>query len=240
MWSVVVLRPLETSSCIMRVLHVVFLLSNSIGCTAALATTGTRVLRPTSMLRARSLSMPAADDGSICITEAGLSDVEPVLDLTMLVFFGELGSDRGFNNNLAKAFDELRGEQDESLRGILSDPSSVSLKVSLDEMLVGFVTVSGSGVLTNLAVHPNVRRRRVGWRLMKRLLETVRASTMTDNVHLEVDGDNQPAYELYKACGFAVLEDDKSGTRYKVDRWRGRTLEEVFKIVMRYDLRAES
>ena len=104
----------------------------------------------------------------------------------------------------------------------------MSFKASLDETVVGFITCSGDGVLTNLAVDPSARRRRIGQRLVEQLL----ASVPSKAVELEVDWDNQAAFELYKACGFATVVGDKSGTRYKVDWWRGRVREEVFKIVM--------
>tara|TARA_B110001452_G_scaffold79651_1_gene65139 strand:- start:381 stop:935 length:555 start_codon:yes stop_codon:yes gene_type:complete len=176
------------------------------------------------------MAAPTAD--CLSIAEASLSDIEQVLDLTMYVFFGELGSDYGFNNNRATAFFQLQEEQSASLRDILSDAASVSYKASVDDEVVGFVTCSGDGVLTNLAVHPKARRRRVGRQLVEALLAGVSDDA---TVTLEVDGDNTPAFALYTAAGFVVMEDDKSGTRYTVDWWRGRVLEEVFKTVMRYE-----
>ena len=170
-----------------------------------------------------------ADDG-ISITEAGPPDYDAVLDLTMRVFFGELGSDFGFNENRRKAFAELSAEQGASLRGILADPSAVSFKASLGESVVGFITCSESGVLTNLAVDPTARRQGLGARLVRQLLATVPRT-----VELEVDWDNQAAQTLYKAAGFVVIaEPDDAGSRYKVDWWRGKVKEEVFKVVMRY------
>jgi len=226
----------------MRVL-VLLLLSNALGASAAwgahLQVPAGRRMSLAARLRGDSLSLAGigstiANDGDCCITEAGPGDYEQVLDLTMFVFFGELGSDRGFNGNLAKGFEELEEEQGECLRGILSDPSAVSFKASIDERVVGFVTCSDSDVLTNLAVHPSARRRRVGWRLVQQLLSTERAASVNNRVLLEVDADNQPAFELYRACGFDVIQSDKSGTRYTIDWWRGRTLQEVFKVVMQY------
>ena len=175
-----------------------------------------RATRPPSLLRARPVSMAGSD---VAIEAAGLSDLEPVLNLTMYVFFGELGRDYGFNNNRAAAFAELEGEQRASLREIFADASAASFKATLDDEVVGFVTCSDGGVLTNLAVHPKARRRSIGTSLVQRLLEGVANGAA---VTLEVDGDNQRAYELYASCGFATVVDDKSGTRYAVDWWRGR------------------
>lgn len=178
----------------------------------------------------------ATAEDRLTIAEASPTDREQVLNLTMYVFFGELGSDYGFNNNRATAFLQLQEEQSASLRDILSDEASVSYKASLDDEVVGFVTCSGDGVLTNLAVHPKARRRRVGAQLVETLLAWRRCLAGIGDVAtvtLEVDGDNTPAFALYRAAGFVVVADDKSGTRYKVDWWRGRVLEEVFKTVMR-------
>ena len=178
-----------------------------------------------------SLADVGSTDGGVSITEAGPSDYETVLNLTMSVFFGELGSDFGFNENRRKAFGELRDEQGDSLRTILADETAASFIASMDETVVGFITCSGDGVLTNLAVDPSARRRRVGQRLVQRLLANV-----PSQVDLEVDWDNQAAFEFYKACGFVVIaEPDDAGARYKVDWWRGRVKEDVFKRVMRYD-----
>ena len=173
----------------------------------------------------------------VSITEAETSDFEQVLNLTMYVFFGEVGGDAGFNNNRERAFEQLEDEQSASLKEILADSSAVSLKAVLDEEVVGFVTCSGSGVLTNLAVHPKARRRRLGTRLVQQLLASVRVDS---TVMLEVDWDNQPAFELYKLNGFVTVVGDKSGTRYKVDWWRGRVREEVFKIVMKTQVHADA
>ena len=191
---------------------------------AAAAYVTSRAIWPSVLPRSNVLHLAAPD---VIITEAGAADLEGVLDLTMLTFFGELGSDAGFNNNRATAFQELKDEQSNSLRDIFADSSAVSFKAVLDDKVVGFVTCSGSGVLTNLAVHPKARRRSLGTRLVQRLL-TSRDTVVT----LEVDWDNEAAFKLYKACGFATVVEDKSGTRYKVDWWRGRVREEVFKIVM--------
>ena len=108
----------------------------------------------------------------------------------------------------------------------------MSFKATLDGEVVGFVTCSGDGVLTNLAVHPKARRRSIGTALVQRLLAGLGDG---DAVTLEVDGDNQPAFELYAACGFVTIVDDKSGTRYAIDWWRGRVRQEVFKTVMKYE-----
>ena len=211
--------------------HVLLLLLSHAICAVAFMTKGPRMLlRPAQYVVACSSKM-AEDNGIICITKAEPPDYETVLDLTMRVFFGELGSDFGFNGSRKKAFAEIRDEQGASLRGILADPLAASFKASLGEMVVGFITCSDSGVLTNLAVDPSARRQRVGSQLVERLL-----ATGPSRVDLEVDWDNEAAQALYKTCGFVVIaEPDDAGARYKVDWWKGKVKEDVFKVVMRYD-----
>ena len=162
----------------------------------------------------------------ISILPAEPSDLEPVVELTPLVFFGDLGRDFGFNNNRATAFYELGIEQRQSVRGCLEDSSAVSLKATRRDELVGFVTGSREGVLTNLAVHPTARRAGLGRRLVQQLCEEASVP-----ITLEVDSDNLPALALYQACGFAVTQ-EQPGTRYIVDWWRGRCVERVTKVAM--------
>ena len=150
-----------------RTTRVLLLLINAVGVAAAFDLTYARTLRPC-QCTARSPRIRACSADGISITQAGPPDLETVLDLTMLVFFGDLGSDFGFNDNRRKAFEELRDEQAASLSGILTDETAMSFKASLDETVVGFITCSGDGVLTNLAVDPSARRRRVGQRLGQR------------------------------------------------------------------------
>ena len=52
----------------------------------------------------------------LTVTDALPSDLEDLTRLTMSVFFGEVGSDWGFNNARAIAFSQLTAEQRESLR----------------------------------------------------------------------------------------------------------------------------
>lgn len=214
----------------------------------AFAASPARVGRASIPLDRRASMTAAASDDGVTITAAGLSDLEQALNLTMYVFFGQVGNNPGFNNNRAAAFEQLADEQSTSLTNILDDSLAVSFKAVLDEEMVGFVTCSGSGVLTNLAVHPKARRRRLGTALVQRLLAGVGEAAREDGsgdrgrdrarVMLEVDWDNAPAFELYKALGFEtmVANEPKTGTRYKVDWWRGRVREEVFKIAMRAEV----
>ena len=181
--------------------------------------------------------MLSAPSEAAQISKVTLADVDDVVSLTMEVFFGTLGSDLGFNNCRATAFYQLNGEQKSSVRkSILASypnangDASAFKAMTPDGRLIGFVACSEDRLLTNLAVDPIARRQSIG----RRLVEQVLIEAGGQPVLLEVDRDNAPAIALYAACGFQVTE-EKSGTRYAVDWWRGRVVEEVFRVAMRHE-----
>ena len=166
------------------------------------------------------------------ISQAELGDLDALVALTVRVFFGELGSDFGFNNNRATAFFQLQGEQAASLREKLQ---AGAFKAVDGGHIVGFVACGRDGVLTNLAVDPSHRRGGIG----RRLIEHVLLAAKGPHVTLEVDEDNEAAIALYRACGFVVVE-QREGTRYKVDWWRGRVVETGLpKVLMKAPARSQ-
>ena len=186
---------------------------------------------------------PQLAEAELQISKAQLSDVKGVVDLTIGVFFGELGDDPGFNNCRATAFAELTAEQESSIRtailqGYGDGARGAAFKVTAaDGRLAGFVA-SGRGksgnepnlLLTNLAVNPADRRQNLGRRLVQQVLEAADGSPVV----LEVERDNDAAIALYRACGFQVTG-EKEGSRYVVDWWRGRVFAETSLVVMRHD-----
>lgn len=164
----------------------------------------------------------------VTIVEANRTDLRAVVDLTMLVFFGELGDDYGFNNNRATAFYELGIDQEASIRKSLAEPGAKSFKAVVDDSMVGFITCTAAGCVTNMAVDPSQRRQGIGRQLVARVIET-----SVVPVRLEVDLDNEGALALYKACGF-VVTDQKKGSRYDIDWWRGRYVDYCQRVCMGY------
>lgn len=69
---------------------------------------------------------------------------------------------------------------------------------------VGMVTVPPEGEITNVAVHPDFRRRGMASALLERLIAEGRARRL-DIVCLEVRPSNVAAVSLYKKKGFLVV-----------------------------------
>lgn len=66
---------------------------------------------------------------------------------------------------------------------------------------VGMMCVLDEGYISNVAVHPDVRRQGIGDRLIERLTELAGQRAMAF-VTLEVRAGNQPAISLYQKHGF--------------------------------------
>ena len=168
------------------------------------------------------------------IAKAELAQASDIVELTVRVFFGELGTDYGFNNNRAMAFFELSGEQTQSIRSTLSSSESQCFCAVDGTTLVGFVMLSDEGKLTNLAVDPSCRRSGLGRALVERVLAADISNSPRPLVTLEVDADNDAALALYERCGF-VRTGEELGTRYVVDWWRGRIVEKINKVSMQHE-----
>jgi ribosomal-protein-alanine N-acetyltransferase len=94
---------------------------------------------------------------------------------------------------------------------------------------IGMWLIAGEGHITNLAVHPQFRRRGVGWELLRALADFAR-SRGAESLTLEVRVSNSEAQRLYTKFGFI-----KSGIRrgYYLDNgedalimWKDLTKEE--------------
>ena len=86
----------------------------------------------------------------------------------------------------------------------LQKKETVYLVAEEDERVVGHCGVTnivGEGEITNVAVHPDYRRRGIGWKLLEALLaegEKAGIAAFT----LEVRAGNQAAVHLYEKAGF--------------------------------------
>lgn len=83
----------------------------------------------------------------------------------------------------------------------------------------GMLTVPGEGQITNIAVHPDARRRGIGRSLLSFLLREADARGL-EQVVLEVRKSNGPALSLYRDAGFTLLAERKNFYRHPTeDAW---------------------
>jgi len=87
---------------------------------------------------------------------------------------------------------------------LLSQPQVRALALDSDGRLAGYALyslVAGEGEILNLAVDPSSQRRGLGRRLLRAVLEAMRAAGTTA-VFLEVRQSNRAAIALYARAGF--------------------------------------
>lgn len=92
----------------------------------------------------------------------------------------------------------------ESLASELNNPRAHYCIAQLDGRIAGYAgawIVLGEAYVTNVAVHPDFRRRGLGRALMQQLIEHAAALDAPD-MTLEVRISNQPAIALYESLGF--------------------------------------
>lgn len=69
---------------------------------------------------------------------------------------------------------------------------------------IGCLAAAGEGDITNVAVHPDFRRRGIAGQLIDRLIEEARREGITQ-LHLEVRASNTVAMALYEGRGFCPV-----------------------------------
>ena len=82
--------------------------------------------------------------------------------------------------------------------------NSVYIVAKTDSMVVGFagvLIIAGEGTLSNIAVHPDFRRNKIGERLLKSLIDNSEFLGYKD-ITLEVRSSNEAAKTLYIKYGF--------------------------------------
>ncbi len=66
---------------------------------------------------------------------------------------------------------------------------------------IGLWNICGEGNITNVAVHPDFRKRGIGKLLVLEMIKYAKENKLLF-LTLEVSEKNENAYELYKKCGF--------------------------------------
>ncbi len=74
---------------------------------------------------------------------------------------------------------------------------------------MGLYLVSGEGSVTNVATHPDYRKKGIGEALVKNAVELCRAEG-AEYITLEVRASNAPAIRLYEKCGFVKVGERKN------------------------------
>ena len=92
------------------------------------------------------------------------------------------------------------------LRELRDSPPSHFLVARIDESIVGyggFCPVINKARISNLAVRPDFRRKRIGEKLLTAMLELAESRGIKE-IALEVRAGNGPAQNLYAKFGFKI------------------------------------
>lgn len=95
----------------------------------------------------------------------------------------------------------------DALRQELTNPCARFFAALCDGVPVGYIgclVAAGEGDITNVAVHPDFRRRGIAGQLIARLTEEARQEGVTQ-IHLEVRASNAAAMALYEGRGFCPV-----------------------------------
>ncbi len=119
------------------------------------------------------------------IRRAGKDDIDRIAELEILCFHDP------WSREMVAA--EFSGINDTRYFG-----------AEMDRQLIGYAgvwLVPPEGYITNVAVHPDFRRRGVAWQMLKSLFEACAGEGISDYT-LEVRVSNEAAITLYKELGF--------------------------------------
>lgn len=92
----------------------------------------------------------------------------------------------------------------ESINNELNNKLAKYIVCKEDNKVLGFAgawLIAGEGQITNVAVHPDYRGKKIGKKLMKELINTLKKEGSTD-ITLEVRKSNIVAQNLYESLGF--------------------------------------
>ena len=123
----------------------------------------------------------------LLIREATEHDIDAITELDNICFHGAPWSRESYEEELTK------------------NNLAVYLVAETEEKIVGFVgiwLIFDEGHITNVAVHPDYRRRHIADNLLTVLLNLIEEEGITAET-LEVRAGNEPAKALYRKFGFA-------------------------------------
>lgn len=87
----------------------------------------------------------------------------------------------------------------------IKNPVALYLVAVINNNIVGFIgtwNVLDESHITNVAVHPDFRKQKIGSLLLKNLINTCEKQHNTSSFDLEVRANNIPAQKLYSKFGF--------------------------------------
>ncbi|MBO5883517.1 MAG: ribosomal protein S18-alanine N-acetyltransferase [Clostridia bacterium] len=116
---------------------------------------------------------------------------------------------------------------EESLTLLLGDKATGFVATEANGRLVGYVglvSVLDEGQITNIATHPDYRRKGIGKALMERIFEYCKEKGIC-YLSLEVRDSNKGAIALYESFGFKTVGIRKNFYRFPVEDARVMTAE---------------
>ena len=87
----------------------------------------------------------------------------------------------------------------------IKNPVALYLVAVINNNIVGFIgtwNVLDESHITNVAVHPDFRKQKIGSLLLENLINTCEKQHNTSSFDLEVRANNIPAQKLYSKFGF--------------------------------------
>ena len=87
----------------------------------------------------------------------------------------------------------------------IKNPVALYLVAVINNNIVGFIgtwNVLDESHITNVAVHPDFRKQKIGSLLLENLINTCEKQHNTSSFDLEVRANNMPAQKLYSKFGF--------------------------------------
>ena len=107
----------------------------------------------------------------------------------------------------AVSFAELQRWDAASIRSLMAQPTTTSLALTHNDMILGFIMASfiaGESEILTLAIHPEHRRKGYAKTLIEKYIEQHSAKGL-EKIFLEVAANNIAAIHLYQSLGFTII-----------------------------------